>query len=70
MSSKPTTEISSGTRRPCFVERPDRADGRNVVVGKKRGERMFPGQELLGEGISNSRRRIEAFELNGHSGRM
>jgi len=36
------------------VERPDARDGRNVVVSKKRSERMFPGQELLGEGISNA----------------
>ena len=51
-----------------FADRPDRADGRNVVVSKKCSERLFPGQELLGEGISNPRRRIEALQLNGQFG--
>src|SRR6266581_5804836 len=52
----------------CFVERPDRADGRNVVVSKKCRERMLPSQELLGEGISNAGRRIEALQLDGQLG--
>src|SRR5205809_6088270 len=51
-----------------FADRPDCADGRNVVVSKKRSERLFPGQESLGEGISNPRRRIEALQLNGQFG--
>src|SRR6266851_1683157 len=51
-----------------FVERPDRADGRNVVVSKECCEGMFPCQEFLGEGISNGGRRIDALELDGQFG--
>src|SRR5882762_11962475 len=57
-----------GNAQACFVERPDRADGRDVVVSKKRSERMLPGQELLGEGISNAGSGIETLELDGQLG--
>src|SRR5207244_8227819 len=51
-----------------FANRPDRADCRDVVVSKKCSERMFPCQELPGEGISDGGRRIDALQLDGQLG--
>src|SRR2546428_1429972 len=51
-----------------FVDGPDRADCRNVVVSEKRREGMLPCEELLGEGIANAGGRIDAFELDSQLG--
>src|SRR5882762_1788432 len=51
-----------------FVDRPNRADRGNVVVSEKCRKGMLPRQELLGEGITNGRGRIDAFELRGQFG--
>ncbi len=48
-SSNPTTEQSSGMRRPGFTEASHHAQRRKIVKSKHRGERTFGGQHLLSE---------------------
>src|SRR5712664_403064 len=52
----------------CFLDRPDRTDGRYIVVSKKRGERLLPRQQLFREWVSNPWCRIGSFQLNGQLG--
>ena len=51
MSSKPTTETSSGDAQPALAERAHRADRRNVVEREERCERsarleQFPAEDV------------------------
>src|SRR6266850_4917586 len=52
----------------CFLDRPDRTDGGNIVVRKKRREWLLPRQQLFREWISNPWRRIGSFQLYGQLG--
>src|SRR5882672_1006563 len=52
----------------CFLDRPDRTDGGNIVVSKKRREWLLPRQQLFGERVSNPWRRIGSFQSNGQLG--
>ena len=54
-----------GNSQPEVLERPDRPDRGNIIIGKQSRERLLTGKQLLREGITQLRGGIVAMELNG-----
>ena len=46
------------------MKRPQRTNGRNVVVGEQTGERLLSRQQLLSEGVAYGGRGVGPFQLD------